>query len=122
MTGGVLGEFLILQNALWKTLERVYIFLKCFDFRVLFINNGHFLVWTILETRSRETTPSIIMVSPYFLVTLGVFASPAEILHSVFTAEMILAPLRQNRAGRAAALLSALAGRRALCREHRDLP
>lgn len=62
------------------------------------------------------------MVSPYFLVTLGVFTSPAEILHSVFTAEMILAPLRQNRAGRVAALLSALAGRRALCREHRDLP
>ena len=53
-------------------------FLKCFDFRVLFINNGHFLVWSILETRSREATPSIIVVSPYFLVTLGVFASPAE--------------------------------------------
>lgn len=56
----------------------IYIF-KVLDFRVLFINNNHFLVRTILETRSREATPSIIMVSPYFLVTLGVFTSPAEI-------------------------------------------
>lgn len=97
VAGGVLGEFLISQNALWKTLECVYIFLKCFDFRVLFINNNHFLVWTILETRSREATPALSWFSPYFLVTLGVFTSHAEILHSVFTAEMILAPLRQNR-------------------------
>lgn len=73
-------------------------FLKCLDFRSLFINKDHFLLWSTLETRSREAVSNIIVVSLYFLVTPEVFPSPPKILPSVFIAE-ILASWRQNGAG-----------------------
>lgn len=79
-------------------------FSKCLDFRVIFINRDHFLVWSTLETRSREASHDISMALLYFLVTTGCFPLPlSRILLLVLISEM-LASLRQNRAERVAPL------------------